>query len=87
MKHAITKIINRIKQEKEKLKSACENDTQKLFSLRERIEDVEKQMVLKMAEGCRNSDITIKENSKKIESCWARVCYYIFLLTTLIVVL
>ncbi|KAJ9446778.1 73 kDa paraflagellar rod protein [Diplonema papillatum] len=65
--------IKKIKGDKEALKQKCEQDTQKLFSLREKIEDVEKQMVLKMAEDCRRSDESLRVNGSKMEACWMQI--------------
>eukprot|EP01062_Namystynia_karyoxenos_P045237 TRINITY_DN3356_c0_g2_i2.p1 TRINITY_DN3356_c0_g2~~TRINITY_DN3356_c0_g2_i2.p1 ORF type:complete len:607 (+),score=317.51 TRINITY_DN3356_c0_g2_i2:159-1979(+) len=65
--------IRRIKKEKEELKEKCEKDVKKLFDLRERIEDVEKSMVAKMADDCRKSDLLLRENTARMESCWAQI--------------
>eukprot|EP01064_Diplonema_japonicum_P001696 TRINITY_DN11126_c0_g2_i1.p1 TRINITY_DN11126_c0_g2~~TRINITY_DN11126_c0_g2_i1.p1 ORF type:complete len:749 (+),score=272.42 TRINITY_DN11126_c0_g2_i1:81-2249(+) len=65
--------VRKIKAHKERLKNLCEDDTRKLFSLRERIEDVEKQMVLKMAEDCRKSDAMLQQNTERLNRCWAKI--------------
>jgi len=65
--------VRRIKTEKEQLKGRCEGDVKKLFDLRERIEDVEKGTVAKMADKCRDSDARLRENAAHVEACWAQI--------------
>eukprot|EP01063_Lacrimia_lanifica_P033465 TRINITY_DN5953_c0_g1_i1.p1 TRINITY_DN5953_c0_g1~~TRINITY_DN5953_c0_g1_i1.p1 ORF type:complete len:703 (+),score=391.78 TRINITY_DN5953_c0_g1_i1:65-2173(+) len=65
--------IKNIKNEKEKLKQKCEEDTHKMFSLREKIEEVERHMVLKMAEDCKKSDAMLADNSARLDACWAKI--------------
>lgn len=62
-----------LKEAKEKLKSRCEYDLKKIFSLKERVDAVEQQTVNKLAEERKRSDKLLAENAMQQEVTWAKI--------------
>jgi hypothetical protein len=65
--------VEKLKADKAQLKARCENDLQKIFSLKERVDEIEKGTVKSLAEKSKQSDALLMKNAQDIEAAWSKI--------------